>query len=624
MKPTIFFSILLILLGPMLAQAEGRSWSAWFQQDVVQRYLGGLPQSQSKIELPNWLKPAPQIEISESELINETFQLINSNRQLNMIKSVAEKYGLELDLVGEAAAQIVHYAHRNLRLKKGDSRYMKSKLDGHFSNIFPWQENLTFTVQLNGKEESKAQFLTEIQSRLPFVKFENRENIQGNDNHSLAKINFQNAQIDRNQFLQDVIHQQLHLYNPRFSNVKDLIDTLANVSRHELILSYETESLLRRAISELPLDGIGKTLAARIYWHAANLEYTHGLLKNLDPSRRLATNDSGLAEFYNREVLSSKPLGRGLGARAQDIGIDYLTHQTENRQTYNAITYSPLGRPNVFISRQHNRNKAGDISGELARRGNGYYTIRGKDSEWHPDYGDYKVIQKLNPNAKVGADFFLYNYEVVLLNNSAIETADLNENLRPVEYFEFLADKKRYNMGDLFRQSWRMQVEIQSNPEQKQLVDEFVFRILSDAKEIYDIRPLFLRKYLELSVTNATGQKCIERLTHLYEKAFQKPDGRFNTFLFLWTQTQHAKNSKDIIIKRLRNPKLNHGTFVSDNVFAFRGSPLLGETWFAQEVNNSPYREKILEIFGQFIPRSALPLYTLQNKSCGGVFTSQK
>src|SRR5690606_19349757 len=115
-------------------------------------------------------------------------------------------------------------------------------------------------------------------------------------------------------------------------------------------------------------------------------------------------------------------------------GIKFVTHQTKFLP-YLSMTSSRLGKPNAYISREKNPNNTDN--GELARRGSGFYTMAGIDREWHPDYGEYKINYRLNPHARVGTDFFLYNNEVILLNAAALEIASEIEaqKISPREYF---------------------------------------------------------------------------------------------------------------------------------------------------------------------------------------------
>ncbi len=105
--------------------------------------------------------------------------------------------------------------------------------------------------------------------------------------------------------------------------------------------------------------------------------------------------------LYNKQPLAQEPIGQGDGPTAQELGITFLTHQTPQSDVYASMIRSPIGRPLAFVPRQSNTENAGDVPGELALRGNGHYTMRGRDSQWDPNYGDGSPLIVEFPSDKV-------------------------------------------------------------------------------------------------------------------------------------------------------------------------------------------------------------------------------
>lgn len=588
----LIFTILIVY--PNVGKSEGRKWSTWFQQDVINRYMGGLPRPEAEIEQFSWNTQAPAIEFSERELNEEILRIIEVNSELGFIKESAQKFGVEVSFKGPTAVALAHYAAENLRFKKGDLRYNPALRDNHFSNIFPFEENFTLFLGIEGGEQKSSAFLQFIESRLRFSKFK----IQRKDLF----------------FASDVIRGQISvsrtLPDPRSKEtLESCIQLLIEASRYKLALAPELSQFVKETISQHRYTGD----ASKIFLLAADLDYTKNLIRTLDPSNHLAPAGSVMRRFYDKENLAVKPLGRGTGKTAKELGLTYLTHQTEEMRVFSAITGSKVGRPNLFISRQMKRASNGDIPGELARRGNGFYTMKGKDSEWHPDSGDYKVIFKIHPEARVGHDFFMFNSEVVIVNSAAVEIAHLDGEIDSVKYIQSLLVKDGYSTDVLFRHRWRIQVDLISNLEARKTADEFILQHLEKTGSLYDVPSVFLEEYLKLPITNSTGKKVVDLLAKMVERTVtENRNGLFVHYLWIWANGIHAANYRNVIEQHLATPTMNGKTYVMDNILAYIRSPIQYEPWFIDAVKNSPHNEQIMSLIKNYISADRLSEFLAQ------------
>src|SRR5205823_5650565 len=126
----------------------------------------------------------------------------------------------------------------------------------------------------------------------------------------------------------------------------------------------------------------------KLFQNATDLEYAWNTLEDLGLRKKLLalkgnTADIGsLAWWMDKEPLRTrahpgatepKPMESDhdkRGKTAGELGIDTVAHETSGWDAYEAITNSPVGKPNLFISR-NGRN------GESAAQGEGFYTMKG-------------------------------------------------------------------------------------------------------------------------------------------------------------------------------------------------------------------------------------------------------
>ena len=164
-------------------------------------------------------------------------------------------------------------------------------------------------------------------------------------------------------------------------------------------------------------------------------------------------DEGTLSWWMNKEPLRSKPIGLGRGRRAEEIFLNQmdenadnknadkngeiiLSHETSDFKAYENITRSSRGEANAFISRE-------GVKGESALLGDGFYTKLGFEG----DTGTNLTIRfKLNLKAREGSDFiynhddFIYNYDdvVILKNKRAITLMQENINVTLKDFIKLI------------------------------------------------------------------------------------------------------------------------------------------------------------------------------------------
>ncbi len=166
-------------------------------------------------------------------------------------------------------------------------------------------------------------------------------------------------------------------------------------------------------------------IAKELILHTVNLEHTIAKLDELGLREKLVKMGNprkldSASHLLNKEPLRSYPVGQGGGRTAAQLGLSIVNHGTRSREVYDAITSSPSGEPNAFISRAY-------AFRENANYGNGFYTAKGTDDAYN--FG-LKVYLILDPNAREGTDFIYVRLHqwVIILNKSAVKVVPESPN----------------------------------------------------------------------------------------------------------------------------------------------------------------------------------------------------
>lgn len=93
----------------------------------------------------------------------------------------------------------------------------------------------------------------------------------------------------------------------------------------------------------------------KLFQNAMDLEYAWTLLEDLGLREKLISIRSNrsvldsLAWWMSKVPLKTRPIGEGNGRTAESLGIRVVAHETKDFLTYENITRSYIGTPNVFF-----------------------------------------------------------------------------------------------------------------------------------------------------------------------------------------------------------------------------------------------------------------------------------
>jgi formylglycine-generating enzyme required for sulfatase activity len=202
-------------------------------------------------------------------------------------------------------------------------------------------------------------------------------------------------------FLEKAFRYDLHISDLTFSQIQFILTQLP-----ESFLMTHPDSPL---IQEIHKAGL------HLFFHSVNIEKTFKTLTALGLKQKLLTLGStedpeSPAFWFHREPLTSKPLSRGYGQTALELGIEIVSHETHDFQAYKTIISHPALEPNILKSRQ-NQDK------ELAALGDGFYvrvgTLGAKGT-------GLTIRFYLHPNAREGTDFLKQGEYLAILNKKAL------------------------------------------------------------------------------------------------------------------------------------------------------------------------------------------------------------
>lgn len=627
-----------ILIFQSAALAESREFSTWFKQDVISRYTGLLTKG-ARSGLPfAWSSQSNEL-IHVSDVQETSHKIINENPHILFLKDLAQKNQIEIYLEGYSSLDLIDYSINYQKSKFHPEKYQANKLDHHFSSIFPFSDGDTgFQLAVMGADENISKFKNEISQSIPSDLINIKlKKISKKTDLSFYAIDLNNTIISNN-IVNTILNSKIEIPiaskdKSAFQALNSLLNITYMMSRYALNLSEEVRSvafdLKQQGLNEFSLSKEEKIELNEkfklVFLEAENVQKTRDVFIELDKILKLTKileMPHGYQDSYNRGwlqfVLFKQPIdsfsvGKGLGAKASQLGITKVTHQT-SWDYYKAITSSASRRPNILISRKEN-------STETARRGNGFYTMKGADAEWHPDKGDYKIVFNVHPDARLGKDFFMYNHEVIFLNLNALETS--SDQLVPTasSFFKSLLEKSELD-PNYYRHERKILLNILTNTSERQEIDQMIHSFILDAKHKNKrINDLFVNYYLKLPMSTLTGEKVVRTLAAQILEQARHRTGSHRQLVYL-LNSAHIHLFQEEIIDYIRTPKYNGDIYLAANIEAFMGSQALKQAWVLDAFVNSGHIESVLKYLSNIYPSqdvvktiSILQSHTPENKS---------
>jgi len=265
------------------------------------------------------------------------------------------------------------------------------------------------------------------------------------------------------QFLSDTLNNEVTYFrSPRHfetararlgenPEILSVIRVLVKAFQYELTLSPKSEAAIKAVIQDFNPKAITneaalkriKDTSEKLIKHAVNLEYAINKLDDLGLREKLISmgNSSQIGSFawwLNKEPLRSKPIGRGAGPTAKELGIEIVAHETNTFLAYESITRAHSGEPNVLISRS-------GFIGEGAADGDGFYNRIGKKGA----KGTGLTIRfRLNSASREGkdADFTRRDDHIVIHNKKALEVIPESIEINLQDLFEIARGDREFKV----------------------------------------------------------------------------------------------------------------------------------------------------------------------------------
>ena len=495
-----------------------------------------------------------QSTVSVEEVQGEISQRLMDVPEFRFIRAEAQKQGVRVWLFGGTAAGYAHYVKWDLLRKKNDGRYQPDRFDYDFTNIYRSTQDLDIVVDGTSDQiETLQKILGEkyphflgSNSKWELRSLRERKGSPGAGGYKEALLNdfdFLNQHTDSNStgmievtpasgsevvkdlrdwksarpnFLEDVVNGRMTFYfskkhfetsrakagkNPEILSV---MRALTKAFQFELDVTPEDYVVMKRIIGEFEFKSISRDsdlvrrfadIATKLVKNAVNLEAAMNTVEKIGLRAKLLeigstdTKDS-VAWWANKEPLRSKRVGQGDGKTAAELGLDIVAHETNNFLAYESITRAHTGDPNVFISRNH-------AAGEAAVHGEGFYTRTGREGA----RGTGLTIRfKVNPRARLGADFTMSGDYVVFKNKKAFRVIPESLQLSLAEYFEFLAAGEIAKSDKAILEKFRRRLSRMSKdvtPEEEARIVELVSEKISGASRL----PAIVGEFFDLDIS---------------------------------------------------------------------------------------------------------------------------
>jgi hypothetical protein len=595
MKTLIVLLSLFIALTP--ASYAQRSFLNTFKQDFLYRCTGIF--SSSKASLAKKYAPLQLDLCGDTKSFEKKSDDIFKNHEIfRLLQKTAQNHDVQLRFVGKSQLDMTNYAINVTLAENAHTGLSKSAVNGQFDKIFPYAMfEQDIELGIHGDPTNIEQALQKLNSL--FASLE-----------TPVKY-YQNTDIDH---LTLKVQDSVDLFSKTIQ-IESFFDELSTLdkkratlqilelsSRYSLEVSDENISRLKNALEEFRGQEIDESVLGefrdsmnRFFKRSADIESAISLLEKVDPENALS---EALGEEYrllaSRKYLTSLKIGEGFGRTAESLGLEYVTHQTDQTSYYGMIS-NPQGKPSLRVSRKN----AGE-HGELAQRGEGFYAMRGVDSEFHPDYGDYKIVFKVHPDARVGSDFSLYNNEVLFHNLSALEI-DIelsSKTIGPLHYFQRLSlmddfyalqalpkEVKSISQEDLYRLRISVMSQVLTNPKQRAEVDALALEVFQGKKANFN----FVQTYLSLPFLDTPLQRQAEQaFLQLMSDGLYEPMRTNNIGLLkIWLNSNRYNEHKDLIKEFIDRPTWNGDVLLGENIHALLGTKASEEQWVIDHLKNS-------------------------------------
>ena len=417
-----------------------------------------------------FLSLAAKAEVSPTLLTTAIGDRVTRVEEFRYLRAEAEKLGVRVWLFGGTAAAYGHYVNWDLRREAGEGSFDTTRFDYDYTNIFRSNQDLDLVVDgpapaaealqkimeerfgylLGNKSAWEVRLLKEsYNDKLALL--DNPDFLdQHTDSNSTGMIEITKAPPpepsvrdlrDWNSatpfFLEDIRKGELHYYfSERHASTRraaqglnppilSVIRYLTKAFQYDLKMDPENAARIAQVVKEFDpyaeirksgyvASWIGKN-GKKLFQNAVNIEYAWKLLEELGLREKLIlvgnpNQKDNLAWWMRKQPLMSLPLGEGSGATAAELGITEVAHETNDFAAYESITRSPLGAPNVFISRH-------GFVGEMAALGDGFYTKIGENGS--PRHGPHDPLHRRAGRARGQRLPLLFRFQIRRLHEQA-------------------------------------------------------------------------------------------------------------------------------------------------------------------------------------------------------------
>ncbi len=440
-------------------------------------------------------------QVTGAELERAIEQNITKVNEFNFIKEQADRMRLRVYLFGGTAASFLHYVKWDLERKNGTIRFLETRFDYDFTNIYRSTQDLDIVIDGNLRNiqdfqnilerkfphfiGSKAQWevrsLRESQGTpgqyykealLNDFDFNNQhsdsnstgliEITRPNDNRRIKDLRNWNAPNPT--FLSDAAQSQITYYwsmkhfetarakagqNPEIFSV---IRYLTKAFQYDLKIPEKDHKTILKIIESFKSSEVSNSntlkrfldISKKLFIHAVNLEYAWNYLEKTGLRNKLLTfnhtsETDSLSWWMNKEPLRSQSVGQGSGKTAQHLNISLVSHEANTLLALESITRSNLGEPNILISRNGQ-------PGESAAFGDGFYTQIGREGARGTGLTARFLV---NPLAREGSDFTVSGSYVVFKNKNALKFLDEQPFMTATDYFSTLVQGKSFIKSDM-------------------------------------------------------------------------------------------------------------------------------------------------------------------------------
>jgi hypothetical protein len=455
---------------------------------------GGSSQTSATVVVPA---------ITQAELVEAVTVSISKVEEFRFIREEAKRLGIKVYLFGGTAAAFGHYVRWDLLRQKGDPRFHPARFDYKYINIYRSTQDLDIVVDgptnalttlakaivenfpyLQGSKGLKQAW--EVRSlredmgdKLALLNNPDFLN-QHTDSQSVGLIELTDPQnpnerirdlrdwnnIATSGFLRDMLEGKIHYYfsqkhgstnfakEGRNPPILSAIRYFIKVVQLDLEMRPEDVGVLKQIISDFNPAAIEKhdylphwfeDNAPKLIQNAIDVQTAMklidevGLRGKLKKIGEIGTVGS-VAWWIGKQPLVSKPLGKGFGQTAAELGIDVVAHETTSFLVYEAITRSHKLIPNVLISRDN-------YPGEVAAHGDGFYAMIGDRSGFRGT--GFTIRFHVKPDARDKSDFDIQGNIIIVHNRDAIEVIPENLTMNLIDYYSWLQSVDEISKDDL-------------------------------------------------------------------------------------------------------------------------------------------------------------------------------